>query len=51
MSYWDTSAVIKLFLDEPDSEKYRAFAAAVPRITVLVVAAVQSECGAPSEGA
>ena len=34
MSYWDTSAVIKLYLDEPDSEKFRGIAATVPRIMI-----------------
>ncbi len=34
MSYWDTSAVIKLYLDEADSAKFREIAAAVPRITI-----------------
>lgn len=34
MSYWDTSAVIKLYLDEPDSADFRKIAASVPRITI-----------------
>ena len=34
MSYWDTSAVIKLYLDEPDSAAFREIAATVPRITI-----------------
>lgn len=38
MSYWDTSAVIKLYLDEPDSDKFREIAASVPRITISTLA-------------
>lgn len=43
MSYWDTSALLKLYLQESDSATFRELAAHTERISVSVIARFETE--------